>query len=75
MATQRLNAHAVPDLIAEDTLGAWINETKFLHTDFTPGRRIPVCQRGDDNDPLIVAANFSHFQTEHPLTFLRIFCT
>jgi pullulanase len=40
-----------------------VNETRFLHTDFTPGRRILVWQRGDANDPVIVVANFSDFQS------------
>jgi pullulanase len=44
-----------------------VNETRFLHTDFTPGRRVLVWQRGDDSDPVIVVANFSDFQTEDPL--------
>lgn len=43
-----------------------VNETKFLHVDFTPGRRILVWQRGADNDPVIVVANFSDFETDKP---------
>ena len=39
----------------------------ILYTDFAPGRRILVWQRGDDSDPVIVVANFSDFQTENPL--------
>ena len=46
--------------------GLGVNETKFLHTDLTPGRRILVWQRGDDSDPVIVVANFSDFQTDDP---------
>ena len=43
-----------------------LNETTFLHVDFTAGRRILAWQRGDDNDPIIVVANFSDFETERP---------
>jgi glycosidase len=43
-----------------------VNEVTFLHVDFTPGRRILVWQRGDANDPVIVVANFSGFETANP---------
>jgi 1,4-alpha-glucan branching enzyme len=43
-----------------------VNDTEFLHTDFTPGRRVMVWQRGEASDPVIVVANFSDFQTENP---------
>jgi 1,4-alpha-glucan branching enzyme len=37
-----------------------VNDTRFLHTDFTDGRRVLVWQRGaDPADPVIVVANFS----------------
>jgi pullulanase len=43
-----------------------INDTRFLHVDFTPGRRVLVWQRGGDQtstDPVVVVANFSDFGT------------
>ena len=32
--------------------------------DFTPGRRIMVWQRGGDDNPVVVVANFSDFQSD-----------
>lgn len=43
-----------------------VNDTKWLHMDFTPGRRIMVWQRGSDDNPVIIVANFSDFQTDNP---------
>jgi pullulanase len=43
-----------------------VNDTAWLHTDFTAGRRILVWQRGSDENPVIVVANFSDFQTNDP---------
>ena len=43
-----------------------VNDTAWLHTDFTPGRRILVWQRGSDDNPVVVVANFSNFQTDDP---------
>lgn len=43
-----------------------VNDTTWLHMDFTPGRRILVWQRGSDDDPVVVVANFSDFQTDDP---------
>lgn len=43
-----------------------VNDTKWLHSDFTPGRRVMVWQRGDDDNPIVVVANFSDFQTDNP---------
>jgi pullulanase len=43
-----------------------VNEVKFLHADFTPGRRVMVWQRGQDDNPVIVVANFSDFETDDP---------
>jgi glycosidase len=43
-----------------------VNEVTFLHVDLTPSRRILVWQRGDANDPVIVVANFSDFETANP---------
>ena len=43
-----------------------VNDTKWLHVDFTPGRRTTVWQRGSDDNPVVVVANFSDFQTDDP---------
>jgi len=43
-----------------------VNDTKWLHADFTSGRRVMAWQRGDDNNPVIVVANFSDFGTNDP---------
>ena len=41
-----------------------VNDTKWLHLDFTPGRRVMAWQRGGDDNPVIVVANFSDFRSE-----------
>ena len=46
--------------------GLGVNDTTWLHMDFTPGRRVMVWQRGSDDNPVIVVANFSDFQTDNP---------
>jgi glycosidase len=58
----------VKRLIAQRTThpALGVNDTKWLHMDFTPGRRILVWQRGSDANPVIVVANFSDFQTDNP---------
>jgi len=43
-----------------------VNDTKWLHGDFTPGRRVMAWQRGGDDNPVVVVANFSDFQTDDP---------
>ena len=43
-----------------------MNDTKWLHCDFTPGRRVMAWQRGVDDNPVVVVANFSGFQTDDP---------
>lgn len=43
-----------------------MNDTQWLHSDFTSGRRVVVWQRGSVDDPVVVVANFSDFQTDHP---------
>jgi pullulanase len=43
-----------------------VNDTTWLHADFTPGRRVMVWQRGSDDNPVIVVANFSDFQSDNP---------
>ena len=44
-----------------------VNDVSFLHVDIAADRRILVWQRGGDDNPVIVIANFSDFQTEDPL--------
>lgn len=43
-----------------------MNDTQWLHSDFTPGRQVVVWQRGSVDDPVVVVANFSNFQTNDP---------
>jgi pullulanase len=43
-----------------------VNDTKWLHQDRTPGREIHVWQRGNDDNPVVVVANFSEFGTSDP---------
>jgi len=43
-----------------------VNDTKWLHHDPTPGRQIYVWQRGNDDNPVVVVANFSDFGTADP---------
>ena len=44
-----------------------VNSTKWLFIDPTPGRQIYVWQRGSDDNPVVVVANFSDFGTADPL--------
>jgi pullulanase len=39
------------------------NDTNFIHVDFSEGKRVLVWQRGASENPVIVAANFSDYQT------------
>jgi pullulanase len=39
------------------------NEVDFIHADFTPGRRIMAWKRGSDDNPVVVVANFSEFES------------
>lgn len=44
-----------------------VNDTNFIHADFTPGRRVMAWQRGNaGTDPVVVLANFSDFGTDNP---------
>jgi pullulanase len=45
-----------------------VNDTRFIHADFDLGKRVMVWQRGEDNNPVIVAANFSDFTTPDALS-------
>jgi pullulanase len=41
-----------------------VNETEFIHVDFSDGKRVVVWQRGNaGTDPVVVLANFSDFVT------------
>ncbi|KAF7510073.1 hypothetical protein GJ744_007177 [Endocarpon pusillum] len=46
-----------------------VNDTRFLHYDFAPGRRVMAWERGgaNSNDRVVVVANFSPWGTENPL--------
>ena len=42
-----------------------VNDTQFIHSDFTAGKRVLVWKRGmPGQDPVVVLANFSDFVTE-----------
>jgi pullulanase len=43
-----------------------VNDTEFIHTDLTPGRRVFAWMRGPADDPVVVVANFSDWQTDDP---------
>ena len=43
-----------------------VSDTKWLHYDATPGRQIFAWQRGGDDNPVVVVANFSAFGTPDP---------
>lgn len=43
-----------------------VKETKWLPHDPTPGRQVYVWQRGSDDNPVVVVANFSDFGTTDP---------
>jgi pullulanase len=41
-----------------------VNDTAFIHVDFTPGRRVLAWRRGGpQHDPVVVVANFSDWQS------------
>jgi glycosidase len=42
------------------------NDTAFIQSDFTPGRRVLAWQRGAADDPVVVVANFSDYCTLDP---------
>jgi len=39
------------------------DQCDFIHTDFTPGRRILAWKRGTNENPVVVVANFSDFES------------
>jgi pullulanase len=45
-----------------------VNETEFIHRDFTSGRRVLAWRRGRPgiDDPVVVVANFSDWGTDEP---------
>ena len=45
-----------------------VNDTGFIHVDFDAGKRVLVWKRGNDNDPVVVVANFSDFTTPNALS-------
>jgi 1,4-alpha-glucan branching enzyme len=45
-----------------------VNDTSFIHVDFGAGKRVLAWKRGEDDDPVVVVANFSDFTTPHALS-------
>jgi pullulanase len=45
-----------------------VNDTSFIHVDFDAGKRVLVWKRGEDEDPVVVVANFSAFTTPNALS-------
>lgn len=45
-----------------------LNETKFLHFDPFDGKQVVAWQRGRDDDPVVVVANFSDYTTPNALS-------
>ncbi len=46
-----------------------VNDTTFIHTDFTDGKRVVVWRRGGNQEtPVVVVSNFSDFVSENALT-------
>lgn len=43
-----------------------VNDTNFIHTDFSDGKRTIVWQRGSGRDLVVVVANFSDYGTPNP---------
>jgi len=44
-----------------------VNDTAFIHVDFSFGKRVLAWKRGTDIDPVVVVANFSDFTTPNAL--------
>jgi pullulanase/glycogen debranching enzyme len=45
-----------------------VNDVAFIHVDFSAAKRVVVWQRGSDDDPVVVVANFSDFTTPNALS-------
>jgi len=45
-----------------------VNDTSFIHVDFDAGKRVLVWKRGEDEDPVVVVANFSDYTTPNALS-------
>lgn len=43
-----------------------VNDTAFIHVDFSEGKRVLAWQRGRPDNPVVVVANFSNFVTANP---------
>lgn len=43
-----------------------MNDTAFIHADFAEGKRVLAWQRGNNDDPVVVVANFSDYGTPDP---------
>lgn len=51
----------------QQTNALCVNDTEFIHVDQSPGRRVFVWRRGGaGDDPVVVIANFSDWQTDDP---------
>ena len=46
--------------------GLAVDDTRFIHVDFSVGRRVVVWHRGLDDDAVVVVANFSDWGTTDP---------
>lgn len=44
-----------------------VNDTNFLHTDYSEGKKVVVWQRGCGEHLVVVVANFSDYGTPEPL--------
>jgi pullulanase len=45
-----------------------VNDTLFIHVDFDAGKRVLAWKRGEDDDPVVVVANFSDYTTPNALS-------
>jgi pullulanase len=54
--------------LRSEAAGLAVNDTRVLHVDVSPGRRIAAWQRGGGStDPVVVVANFSDWGTADPM--------
>jgi 1,4-alpha-glucan branching enzyme len=47
-----------------------VNETQFIHADFTEGKRVVVWQRGEGEELVVVVANFSDYTTPNEAEYI-----